>query len=81
MTSDDANSVWLEEDIGKEVEIIIEGVRLIDEIIEAWLPDGQRIIGPKLKCGHIFARYSMLPAMFAASEATQDMLRQMEDDA
>ena len=70
---------WTEEHIGNEVEVEIEGIRYIDTIIEMYLPDGQRIIGPKLKCGHIFARFSMLPAMFAASEATQDMLKQMED--
>ena len=72
--------VWTDDDIDNEIEIVIEGVKMRDEIIEAWLPDGQRIIGPKLKCAHIFARFSMLPAMYAASEATRDALRQMEDD-
>ena len=71
---------WTEENLGDEVEVSIEGVKYLDTIIEVYLPDGQRIIGPKLKCGHIFARFSMLPAMFAASEATQEMLRQMEGD-
>ena len=40
--------VWTEKDIGEEVEIVIENVRLMDIIIEMWLPDGQRIIGPQL---------------------------------
>ena len=28
-----------------------------------------KIIGPRLKCGHIFARFSMIPAMEQASQA------------
>ena len=64
---------YTDADIGEEVETIIEGIRYTDIIIEMWLPDGQRIIGPRLKCGHIFARYTMLPAMEAASEATKKM--------
>lgn len=75
------NKVWTEEDIGEEVEITIEGIRYYDTIIEMWLPDGQRIIGPQLKCGHIFARFTMLPAMLAASENTKKMLDMAEGDA
>ena len=69
----DENKVWTDEDIGEEVEITIEGIRYFDTVIEMWLPDGQRIIGPQLKCGHIFARFTMLPAMLAASENTKKM--------
>jgi len=72
--------VWTEKDIGEEVEIVIENVRLMDIIIEMWLPDGQRIIGPQLICGHIFARCTMLPTMLNASEKTKKMLEMMEDE-
>jgi hypothetical protein len=70
----DENKVWTDEDIGEEVEITIEGIRYYDTIIGMWLPDGQRIIGPQLQCGHIFARFTMLPAMLEASESTKEML-------
>ncbi len=72
---------YTEDDIGKEVEVLIEGIAYMDTIIEMWLPDGQRIIGPQLKCGHIFARFTMLPSMLQASEDTKKMLDMMEDDA
>ena len=74
MSEMDENKIWADEDIGEEVEVLIEGIRYFDTIIEMWLPDGQRIIGPKLKCGHIFARFTMLPAMLDASEHTKKML-------
>jgi len=72
--------VWTDEDIGNQVDVVIEGVRYTDTIIEMWLPDGQRIIGPQLKCGHIFARFVMLPSMLQASEETKKMLDMMEDN-
>ena len=72
--------VWTDEDIGEEVEVVIEGIRYFDTIIEMWLPDGQRIIGPRLKCGHIFARFTMLPSMLQASEETKKTLDMMEDE-
>lgn len=65
---------WIEENIGEEVEIEIEGVRVWDTIIEMWLPNGSRIIGPSITCGHIFARFTMIPAMLEASEATKKHL-------
>jgi len=70
---------WTDDDIGTEVEVFIEGIRYFDTIIEMWLPDGQRIVGPQLKCGHIFARYTMLPSMLNASEETKKALDMMED--
>ncbi len=73
--------IYTEADIGEEVEITHEGIRYYDTIIEMWLPDGQRIIGPQLKCGHIFARFTMLPAMLTASENTKKMLDMAEGDA
>ena len=71
---------YTEEQIGDEVEIIIEGVKVFDEVIQITLPTGGKLIGPSLSVAHIFARYTMLPQMFAASEATEEMLRQMDDD-
>jgi len=68
---------WTKEDIGKEVEVLIEGVHYHDIIVEVWLPDGQKIIGPRLKCGHIFARYTMVPAMMQASEETEKAFEMM----
>lgn len=69
---------WVEDNIGEEVEIEIEGVRVVDTIIELWLPNGHRIIGPSLTCGHIFARFSMLPSMIQASEQTRRHLEGQE---
>ncbi len=71
--------VWVESDIGEEVEVFIEGIRYFDTVIEMWLPDGQRIIGPQLKCGHIFARFTMLPAMLSASHETKRALDMIGD--
>tara|TARA_R110000765_G_scaffold407047_1_gene504206 strand:- start:41 stop:271 length:231 start_codon:yes stop_codon:yes gene_type:complete len=71
--------VWVESDIGEEVEVFIEGIRYFDTVIEMWLPDGQRIIGPQLKCGHIFARFTMLPAMLSASHETKKTLDMIGD--
>ena len=65
---------WTEDDVGEEVEIEIEGVRIWDEIIELFLPNGTTIIGPSITCGHIFARFTMMPAMLEASEATKKHL-------
>jgi len=67
---------YTEEDIGEEIEIEIESVKVWDQVIELMLPNGTTIIGPSLTCGHIFARFTMLPAMIAASDATR---KQMED--
>ena len=71
---------YTEEQIGDEVEIFIEGVKVFDEVIQITLPTGNKLIGPSLSIAHIFARYTMIPSMIAASEATEDMLRQMEED-
>lgn len=65
---------WTEEDVGEEVEIEIEGVRVWDTIVEMYLPNGSQIIGPSITCGHIFARFTMIPAMLEASEATKKHL-------
>ncbi len=72
---------WKKEDVGKETPVFIEGVKVIDMIVEVMLPDGQVIIGPQLACAHIFARYSMVPAMEMVSEATQKTIESMEGDA
>ena len=72
---------YTEEHLGLEVEIVIEGVKLIDEVIKVTLPSGKLLIGPSLSVAHIFARYTMMPGMLAASEATEKMFRQMEDDS
>mgnify|MGYP003111100432 FL=1 len=61
-------------DIGKEVQVKIEGVLVWDEVIKMYLPNGTTIIGPSLTCGHIFARFTMLPSMMQASEATKKHL-------
>jgi len=65
---------FTEVDIGKEIQVKIEGVLVWDEVIEMYLPNGTSIIGPSLTCGHIFARFTMLPAMLEASEATKKHL-------
>ena len=67
---------WTEEDIGESIELDVDGVIVPDTVIEMYLPNGHRIIGPSLTCGHIFARFTMLPSMIEASEATK---RHLED--
>jgi hypothetical protein len=69
---------WTEDDIGEAVELDVDGVRVPDTIIEMWLPNGHRIIGPSLTCGHIFARFTMLPAMLEASEQTRKHMEGQE---
>ena len=69
---------WEEEHIGQAVELDVDGVKVPDSIIEMWLPNGHRIIGPSLTCGHIFARFTMLPALLEVREATK---RHMEGNA
>ena len=80
MKNNEEEKIWTEEDIGTEVTVVTEGIRHTDIIVEAYLPDGQKIIGPRLKCGHIFARFSMIPAMEQASQATKDMIMRFGDD-
>ena len=60
------------------VELDVDGVRVPDTIIEMWLPNGHRIIGPSLTCGHIFARFTMLPSMLEASEQTRKHMEGQE---
>lgn len=73
------NKVYTEEDIGTEVRSVIEGVEMYDEVIAVWLPNGKRIIGPCLKCAHIFARFSMIPAMMEVNERMESHMNKMED--
>lgn len=74
-----AERIWNEKDIGEETLITIEGIQYYDTVIEMYLPDGQKIIGPSLKCAHIFARFSMMPDMLRASDATKKAIQNMED--
>lgn len=65
---------YTERDIGNEVFIVREGVAYYDTIVQVTLPDGQTIIGPRLSCGHLYARFVMLDGMMAHSAAAQDMI-------
>jgi hypothetical protein len=62
---------YTDDDIGREVKVIVENICYTDVVVEVYLPDGQRVIGPRLKCAHLFARFSMIPAMEAHSEVIQ----------
>ena len=64
------------EDIGKMVEVTIEGVNYMDEIIGVWLPDNQYVIGARLQIAHIFARFSMVPPMLATSDAIRESMEE-----
>ncbi len=72
--------IWSEEDIGRRVQLTIEGISYYDTIVEVCLPDGQMIIGPMLKCGHIFARFVMTPDMMRASEHTKEAYKKMDSE-
>ena len=66
--------VYTESDIGAQVRTTIEGVEYIDTIVGVWMPDQQFVIGPRLKCAHMFARFSMVPGMTATSDAIQESM-------
>ena len=71
---------YTESDIGTQVEVNHFGITFTDEVIRRTLPDGQVIIGPRLRCAQVFAWFTMLPSMDAASEETEkmlDMIRKM----
>lgn len=70
--------IYVESDIGEEIEMNIDGVTFFDEIVEVCLPDGKTIIGPKFVCGHIFARFTMLDDMMAASEIVKNVMAGIE---
>ena len=71
---------WTEKDIDTEVECEIEGVKYMDMIVKVYLPNGQIIIGHQLVCGHLYARFSMLPDMFEKSEMTLNFITDMESE-
>ena len=72
--SGDGMSAYRESDIGSMKTVVVEGIEYMDEIIGVWLPDNQYVIGPRLKCAHLFARFSMVPAMLATSDAIKDSM-------
>jgi len=61
-------------DIGTQVLTTIEGIEYHDTIVGIWMPDQQYVIGPRLKCAHMFARFSMIPPMEATSNAIQESM-------
>ena len=65
-----------EENIGDVVSMNDKGITYEDEIIEIYLPNGQKIIGPSLGCGKIFARFLMIPDMINASEQIKKMIEE-----
>jgi hypothetical protein len=65
---------FTEVDIGKEVQTKIEGVLVWDEVIEMYLPNGNKIIGPSITCGHIYARFVMIPDMIRISDSVKKHL-------
>ena len=69
---------YTEEDIGKRVRVIVENIAYEDIVVEVILPDGQAVIGPRLKCAHLFARFSMVPPMEYESERLR---QEMEENA
>ena len=72
--------VWTDEDIGNEIQHQIDGVSFLDIVIEMYLPDGRRLVGPSITCAHIFARFTMLPDMVELSNITRRRIEQMEGD-
>lgn len=59
---------WSVADVDRQVATLIEGVLYYDTVVEEFMPDGQIVWGPRLKLAHMFARFSMIPAMEACSE-------------
>tara|TARA_R100000541_G_scaffold32129_1_gene40891 strand:- start:9730 stop:9945 length:216 start_codon:yes stop_codon:yes gene_type:complete len=69
---------YTEKDIGSEVQITIEDVLVWDEVIEMFLPNGNKIIGPSITCGHIYARFVMIPDMIRISDSVKKHLEELE---
>ena len=69
---------YTEKDIGTEVQITIEDVLVWDEVIEMFLPNGNKIIGPSITCGHIYARFVMIPDMIRISDSVKKHLEELE---
>jgi hypothetical protein len=63
---------YTEDDVGKEVEIVIEGVTVIDTVDVTYKPDATPIYGQQLSLCHIFARFSMLEPMLAWNGIIQE---------
>ena len=72
---------YTESDVGSEVFIVHEGVGYYDVIVRVNLPDGQVIIGPRLTCGHLFARFTMLQPMLDFSNQVDDAIEGGEVNA
>ena len=63
MTKNEAFDEYTEELLGMIVTVNDDGVVYQDEIIEAYLPNGDKIIGPSITCAKIFACWFMVDEM------------------
>jgi hypothetical protein len=70
--------IYTKDDIGDVVEQNYFGIGYHDTIVSITLPDGQTVIGPRLKCATLFSQFSCIPAMEAADALTRQF---MEDGA
>lgn len=66
--------------LGQEIYIKIHDVEVRDTVVKRYLPDGQVIYGPKLTLAHIFARWTMIPAMDEVSDATERAMKKFTED-
>lgn len=66
--------------VGEEIFHKIDNVEVRDVVVKRYLPDGQVIYGPKLTLAHIFARWTMIPAMDEVSDATERAMKKFTED-
>ena len=66
--------------VGEEIFHKIDNVEVRDVVAKRYLPDGQVIYGPKLTLAHIFARWTMIPAMDEVSDATERAMKKFTED-
>lgn len=65
---------YTEDLLGMIVTVNDDGVVYQDEIIEVYLPSGDKIIGPSITCAKIYARWFMVADMLQKSEMIKKMI-------
>jgi hypothetical protein len=75
-----AKDTYTENDVGRLVRVVIEGVAFDSPVIEVTLPDGQVVYGPVVSIAHIFARYTMVESLMATSEHIRKSENKFSED-
>ena len=65
---------YTEDLLGTIITVNDNGVVYQDEVIEVYLPTGDKIIGPSITCAKIYARWFMVADMLQKSEMIRKMI-------